>query len=318
MTSCQNKNSPRVAVLLAAFNGVTWLEEQILSILRQKNIEITLFISVDLSTDNTEKLVGFLSEKYSKIKLLELGKHFGSAAKNFYHLLSIVDFQDFDYIALADQDDIWLPGKLNRATSCLSALNAHAYSSNATAFWEDGKKIETNKSQKQAKWDFLFEAAGPGCTYVLTQNIAIQIQLMLQENRALAKTVHMHDWLIYAFVRSKQYRWFIDNNSLILYRQHMHNELGVNIGINAFVRRSKKVLSGWALGQSLQIACILGLSSTPFIRSWEKGSRIAYLNLSKYSWQCRRRFIDKLFFFSACLWMFIVGSKIDHSILSRK
>lgn len=318
MNSCQNQNVPRVAVLLAAFNGVVWLEEQIISILRQKDIEVTLYISVDHSTDNTEQLVVLLSEKYSKIKLVGFGKHLGGAANNFFHLLTIVNFQDFDYIALADQDDIWLPGKLKRAISCLSALNAHAYSSNATAFWEDGRKIQINKSQKQTTWDFLFEAAGPGCTYVLTQNIALQVQLMLQEKRALANTIYMHDWLIYAFVRSKQYRWFIDDNSFILYRQHKRNEIGANIGINAFVRRSQKVVSGWALGQSLQIACILGLNSTPFVRSWEKGSRIAYLNLSKYSWQCRRRFIDKVFFFLACLGMFTVGSKIDRSLLSHK
>jgi rhamnosyltransferase len=318
MTSCQNKNAPRVAVLLAAFNGATWLEEQILSILYQKDIEVTLYISVDLSTDNTEQLVVLLSEKYSNIKLLDFGKRLGGAANNFFHLLSIVNFQDFDYIGLSDQDDIWLPGKLKRAISCLSALNAHAYSSNATAFWEDGRKEQIIKSQKQVTWDFLFEAAGPGCTYVLTQNMALQIQLMLQEKGVLTNTIYMHDWLIYAFVRSKQYRWFIDDNSYILYRQHQQNEVGANIGVNAFIKRSQKVLSGWALGQSLQIAYILGLNSMPFLRGWEKGSRIAYLNLSKYSWQCRRRFIDKVIFFAACLGMFIIGSKIDHSMLSRK
>jgi rhamnosyltransferase len=318
MNSCQNQNVPRVAVLLAVFNGVAWLEEQILSILRQKDIEVTLYISVDLSDDNTEQLVVLLSEKYSKIKHLDFGKHLGGAALNFYHLLSMVNFQDFDYIALADQDDVWLPGKLKRAISCLSVLNAHAYSSNATAFWDDGRKIEIIKSQKQTTWDFLFESAGPGCTYVLTQNIVLQIQLMLQEQRALVNTIYMHDWLIYAFVRSKKYRWFIDDNSYILYRQHKHNVIGVNIGINAFVGRSQKVLSGWALGQSLQIAFILGLHSSPFVRIWEKGQRIAYLNLSRYSWQCRRKFIDKVIFFLACLGMFIVGSKINHSMLSHK
>jgi rhamnosyltransferase len=318
MTSYQNKNAPRVVVLLAAFNGVTWLEEQILSILCQKDIEVTLYISVDLSTDNTEQLVVLMSERYSNIKLLDFGKRLGGAANNFFHLLSMVNFQDFDYIALSDQDDIWLPGKLKRSISCLSALNAHAYSSNATAFWEDGRKKQIIKSHKQVTWDFLFEAAGPGCTYVFTQNMALQIQLMLQEKRVLTNTIYMHDWLIYAFVRSKQYRWFIDDNSYILYRQHQHNEIGVNIGINAFVKRSRKVLSGWALGQSLQIACILDLNSTPFVRSWGKGSRIAYLNLSRYSWQCRRKFIDKVIFFLACLGMFIVGSKIDHSMLSHK
>ena len=45
---------PRVAILLAAYNGITWLPEQLDSILGQRNVEVSVFASVDLSTDGTE------------------------------------------------------------------------------------------------------------------------------------------------------------------------------------------------------------------------------------------------------------------------
>lgn len=312
-----NPNYPEVAVLLAAFNGAQWLEEQVMSILNQSNVVITLFISVDLSSDDTESLVASLSAQYPQIKHLDFGSHFGGAAKNFYHLFSAVDFQPFQFVALADQDDIWLPDKLKRAISCLSILSAQGYSSNATAFWEGGKKKEVIKSQKQTSWDFLFEAAGPGCTYVFTQNLTLQIQLMLQVNWQLVNTVYMHDWLIYAFARSKKFRWFIDEKSFILYRQHSRNHIGANIGMNAFIKRFSRVLSGWALSQSLLIATILDLESTNFVMSWRMGSRTGYLRLSKYSLQCRRSLVGKVYFLLACLVMSALGSTIDNSMLER-
>ena len=307
-------NHPKVAVLLAAFNGAQWLEEQVISILNQENIELSLFINVDSSSDGTEVLVSDLCKKYPQIQHLEFGKRFGGAAQNFYHLLSSVDFDSYEFIALADQDDIWLPNKLKRAISCLSILKAQAYSSDATAFWESGKEVGIIKSQRQTPWDFLFEAAGPGSTYVFTQNLALQIQQMLIHKQALVSSIYMHDWLLYAFTRSKQYRWFIDDQSCIRYRQHLSNQVGANIGVNAFIKRSQKVLSGWALGQSLQIARTLDLESSPFLQDWKTGSRLAYLRLAKYSWQCRRKLVDKLYFFFACLGMFIMGSPIDNSV----
>lgn len=311
MNLCIQPKLPKVAVLLAAFNGVQWLKEQVVSILEQQNVEISLFINVDSSSDGTEALVSSLCIQHPQIKHLELSKYFGGAAQNFYHLLSSVDFHSYDFVALADQDDIWLPNKLGRAISSLSTLKAKAYSSNATAFWENGREVGTIKSQRQTQWDFLFEAAGPGCTYVFTKELALQIKQFLNQKEALVNGIYMHDWLLYAFTRSKQYRWFIDDQSFIRYRQHASNAVGANIGVRAFIKRSRKVLSGWALGQSLQIAKALDLDSSSFIKEWESGSRLAYLCLSKYSCQCRRKLIDKIYFFGACLGMSIIGSTID-------
>jgi rhamnosyltransferase len=318
LMSMHNKsNLPKVAVLLAAFNGARWLKEQVNSILTQKNVEISLFVSVDQSSDETEAIVSALCDQFPQIKALEFGHKFGGAALNFYHLFQKVDLHPFEYIALADQDDIWLPEKLWRAISCISVLKADAYSSNAIAYWDNGNKTSISKAQAQTTWDFLFEAAGPGCTYVFSQSLALQIQNMLIQKAALAEQVWMHDWLFYAFTRSKKLRWFIDEQSLILYRQHSLNQVGANIGMRAFIKRSNKVLSGWALGQSLQIAKTLNLDHLDFINQWKSGSRVAYLHLAKESWQCRRKLRDKFYFFLACLGMFLIGTKIEPLMLEH-
>ncbi|MGJ7781546.1 hypothetical protein [Escherichia coli] len=53
----------RIAILLAAYNGARWLEEQISSILQQTNVEVTIYVSIDLSNDETYLLVSKLALK---------------------------------------------------------------------------------------------------------------------------------------------------------------------------------------------------------------------------------------------------------------
>ena len=97
---------PSIAILLSAYNGAEWIEEQIDTILKQHDVSIQLFISVDLSTDNTYDLCKELEQKKTNITILEYGERFGGAAKNFFRLIRDVNILGFDYVALADQDDI--------------------------------------------------------------------------------------------------------------------------------------------------------------------------------------------------------------------
>ncbi|EIH2509911.1 glycosyltransferase, partial [Shigella flexneri] len=48
-----SSDQKRVAVLMATYNGECWIEEQLKSIIEQKDVDISIFISDDLSTDNT-------------------------------------------------------------------------------------------------------------------------------------------------------------------------------------------------------------------------------------------------------------------------
>ena len=51
------KINKKVAVLMPVYNGEKFLKKQINSILNQKKVDITIFISVDKSTDNSLKLI---------------------------------------------------------------------------------------------------------------------------------------------------------------------------------------------------------------------------------------------------------------------
>jgi len=300
---------PSIAVILAAYNGSVWIQEQIESIFAQEDVGVRLFVSVDASSDGTEALVERMAAEDSRIVVLPHGQRFGGAAPNFYRLVKDVDFSAFDYIALADQDDIWLNNKLSRACDVLASTGADAYSSNATAFWPDGRQMLIKKSQPQVQWDFLFEAAGPGCTYVLSRKLAVEIQKQITLKWGEVQSVGLHDWLFYAYARANGYRWLIDDFSGIRYRQHAHNQVGVNAGLKAFLHRFTKVINGWGFTQAAKISHVIGLADDPFVCRWSGGSRAGLLYLGLHFYQCRRRFRDQVFFFFSCVLLSVLGKR---------
>jgi rhamnosyltransferase len=300
-------NGKRIAVLMTIFNGIHWFDEQLISILNQENVDITVFVSVDKSSDGSEILIDEWASNDSRIKVLPHGHYFGGAAPNFFRLLSEVDFSKFDYVSLSDHDDIWDSKKLNAAIESLNTENAAAYSSSALAFWDSGRTAFINKSQRQVRWDYFFEAAGPGCTYVFTKSLALALQQLLITKPNAAYQVGLHDWFIYAFARANGYSWIIDSQSWLSYRQHASNQVGMNSGFKAFMHRAKKVSSGWALSQSILLADLLDERDDLFVKTWVSGNSWGLVRLAMHSWQCRRRLRDKFLFFCSCLYMALIG-----------
>ena len=249
---------PSVAVLLAAYNGLEWINEQIDTILSQKNIDINIFVSVDVSSDGTYEWCRDLAKRNSCIEVLPYGDHFGGAANNFYRLIYDVDFNKYNYIALADQDDIWLPDKLSHSVNILQKNDLDAYSSDVMAFWSDGRKKLVKKSYPQKRYDYIFEAAGPGCSYVFKRQSLQKFKNFLIKNWGKVSVVESHDWLIYAFFRSRNMSWYIDNKAVMLYRQHEANQVGINFGFFAYLKRVKMIKNGWYYSEVQKISKAIG------------------------------------------------------------
>ncbi|KOP54963.1 glycosyl transferase [Pseudomonas coronafaciens pv. porri] len=292
--------TPKVAVLLAAYNGRSWIEAQLESILMQTHVCVSVFISVDTSTDGTEAWCADYAQRHANVTLLPLAARFGGASRNFFRLIRDVDFSSFDYVAFSDQDDIWYPDKLERAVSALKSGNHHAYSSNVIAFWPNGQRLLLDKAQPQVRWDHLFEAAGPGCTYVLSRPLADAFKASLIAQWDAAQAVSLHDWYCYAFARSQGYHWLIDPVPGMDYRQHANNQVGANTGLASLLTRLKKIADGWWAGQVLLISQLTG-GNEALPAGKTAGTRWLFLRLAFKARECRRRPRDKLFFIIACL-----------------
>jgi glycosyltransferase involved in cell wall biosynthesis len=99
-----------VQILLATYNGERFLREQLDSLFNQTFSHFTVLIRDDGSTDNSLRIIETYQQKYpSKIIVLKDNKKNVGAAQNFGILL---EHSTADYIFFCDQDDIWLPEKI--------------------------------------------------------------------------------------------------------------------------------------------------------------------------------------------------------------
>lgn len=292
---------PRVAVALAAYNGMEFIAAQIDSILKQAGVTVRVFVSVDKSSDGTEQWVEHLTKREPRVVLLETGQVFGGASANFFRLLREMCLDEFDYFAFADQDDIWELEKLHRAHMQMRLHAVSAYSSNVTAFWPSGRRHVINKAQPQRQWDHLFEAAGPGCTYVLKHELACELQSVARSKGELLTRLTFHDWFCYAYARSHGYAWHIDDYSGLMYRQHSANQFGANAGWLPMVRRMKQVWSGEAFGQLRLMVDAIGLPATHPVRFMLTGGALGLIKLALLSYRCRRKTSEQFVFCVSCL-----------------
>ncbi|MGL6150536.1 MAG: glycosyltransferase [Aeromonas sobria] len=285
---------PKVAVLLAAYNGLKYLPEQLESIYSQVGVQVDIYLSVDASSDGTEEYIASLAIERNNVIPLRFGSKFGGAAKNFFHLIRAVDFSDYDYVSLADQDDIWESDKLEHAIRKLNEHSASCYSGSVTAFWENGRSEFIDKAQNQRSRDYLFEAAGPGCTYVFNRDVMNSFKHWLAPSyNEIAEDIALHDWLLYAFARSQGERWFIDPEPKMLYRQHANNQVGTNNNIKAARKRLQLIKSKWYRHQVIHIVDYLQLNNEPIAKYGLKNGYLGNLYLLLYVYKLRRRLRDR-------------------------
>lgn len=235
---------PSCAILLATYNGECWIREQLDSLSVQECVDLRVIVSDDQSSDGTMRL---LSERASALALSILptqSERFGSANRNFLRLVRDADIGNAEYVALADQDDIWHADKLSRAIGRLQANGAAAYSSDFEAFWPDGRKRIIKKSHAQKKFDHLFGSPGPGCTFVFTRALFMEMRVWVTANFSVLSQLWVHDWIMYAYARTHGHSWVIDSVATIRYRQHQSNEIGVNFGLKAVQRRLAVIKEG--------------------------------------------------------------------------
>ena len=183
------------------------------------------------------------------------------------------------------------------------------FSSNVIAFWPDGSEKLIVKSQPQQIYDFLFESAGPGCTFLMTPWLAEEVKRLLVSNDA-AWEVELHDWLTYAVCRAHNKTWVIDHMPSIRYRQHNFNVMGANSGIKPALSRLKKINNGWYRHQVTLVSKVVA-SINPdfqflFFREIIQRKTFAnQLSLLSYAMSGRRAPLARLgLFFSVLFFIF--------------
>lgn len=254
------RSEPSVMVLMATFNGMPYLAEQVESILNQVDVGVHLVVSDDQSGDGRWEWLVHKASEDPRVLLLPRIEPSGGFAANFYRLLC--DAPLAELVAFSDQDDIWRSSKLAHQVAVLRTSDCEGISSNVTAVTARGDRTLIRKSYPQRRLYYLFEAPGPGSTFVFTRRLADTIRERLAAPDGRGRAVQAHDWLTYAVCRARGWRWLIEDTPWVNYRQHETNAFGVNRGLLPALQRFQHLRDGSYRSEILKVAETVGPIAT--------------------------------------------------------
>lgn len=217
----------KIDILMATYNGEKYLEEQIESILKQTYSNFRLIISDDCSTDGTGEILKKYSQKDNRIEIYFQEKNLGYI-KNFEFLLNKVENKIY---MLSDQDDYWLPDKVEKTYKKLKEAKADLVFTDLIVVNEKEEIInksfnklmnldkKINKTKNTKELVYLYNCI-TGCTIMSKKDFIKDIVPIPTESKHV-----LHDHWISLVVSMKGKVEYLPEG-LIKYRQHGNNQIG--------------------------------------------------------------------------------------------
>lgn len=234
--------SPRIAILLATFNGAAFLAEQLDSLRRQSVQSWRLVVSDDGSTDGTRAIVeAFAASMPGRVSWVE-GPRQGATA-NFLSLVSRT--LEGEWLAYCDQDDVWLPERLARGVEALTDLPGPAVHAARTVICApDLTQLGPAPlfTRTPGFRNALVQACLPGNTTLV--NAAGAALLRRAVPAAQPAGIVSHDWWTYQILSGTGAAVLRDPAQTVLYRQHAGNVMGRNDTMRARLARLVRLGSG--------------------------------------------------------------------------
>ncbi len=218
----------QICIIMAVYNGEEYLAEQIDSLLNNSCQNFTLHIFNDHSQDRSETIINEYAGKYpGKIYAHHHTENHG-VIRNFLEGTRIMDA---DYYMFCDQDDVWMPDKIQHSLDAMEQLESTADGKPCVVFG-DARIVDRNLQalapsfQRQSR--FHTDALDPA--HILMENKLIGCTILF--NRSLRQmlttfpsAIRMHDWWI-ALIGSFFGKITYLDEPLLLYRQHENNVVG--------------------------------------------------------------------------------------------
>lgn len=224
-----HENSIAIDILLATYNGERFLAEQLNSLLAQRSVNIRVLVHDDGSTDATRDILQNYAQRFpDKIVLIDGPTRLG-ARGNFAYLLQHVAAP---YVALSDQDDVWLQNKLRILLAKIHEMEA-AYGKNTPLLVHCDLEVVDEGMAPIHRSFWCYQGINPArdkLNHLLVQNNVTGCASLM--NLALVRYAlpipgfaRMHDHWI-ALVASAFGHASYVRRPLVKYRQHEKNTLG--------------------------------------------------------------------------------------------
>ena len=220
-------SSACIAVVLAHFNGSSWLERQLQSIQNQTHKFIDVYIFDDCSSETEVNRCKKIASKYPVVKKIFQARLNQGFARNFISGLQFVG-DGYDYYAFSDQDDYWLPDKVSAAVRQLDAISQQSklYCSR-TFYFCDETRVVTGSSPLFTKnptfGNALVQNIAGGNTMVFDGFLRSQLLKMDKVSDCIS-----HDWMVYQLASGSGSTVIYDPQPKIHYCQTGQNLVGAN------------------------------------------------------------------------------------------
>ncbi|MFK7837003.1 MAG: glycosyltransferase [Sulfitobacter sp.] len=235
-------NSPEVTILMGTLNGAAHLSAQLGSLSNQTHTSWHLVASDDGSRDATLSILSDFARDHPDKVTIRSGPERGFSA-NYLSMMRALPARP-GFVCLADQDDIWLTGKISRAVQCLSTNHHPTLYAGRRIIWQE-KTGHTYHSRPISRpctlHNALIENIAAGNTIVLNPAAAA-----LSRQAALkSSAIFAHDWWLYLLITASGGKVVFDNGPpQVFYRQHDRNVIGANDRWSDHWRRKSGVLKG--------------------------------------------------------------------------
>ncbi len=292
--------NPKVDVLLATCSGERFLAQQIDSILNQTYPFIRIIISDDASEDDTQKIIQeYVGRFPEKILFIENQKRLG-IKKNFSLLMKI---SSAPYVLFSDQDDIWLPQKVEKTLNCIQSME-DKFGSQPFLVHTDLTVVDEHlKVLHNSFWKYVNINPLVNMTFnrLLNQNVVTGCTMMVNRllvelARPIPEEAFMHDWWI-TLVAATLGKIAVLNESTIFYRQHGKNTLGAQKfgSVKNLIVNFKKLMHKDI--RKFQQATFFYHRYHELLEIEHKNNLKLFLNLQRLSWFRKRYAIYKNGFF---------------------
>lgn len=221
-----------ITILLATYNGITYLPDLIASLQSQTFDDFQVLMRDDLSTDGTPEYLANVCCGDSRFHLLSPGSHLG-ASGNFFSLLREAQ----GYTAFCDQDDVWHPRRLEACMSRMQKAESELAPGTPVLVHSDlriigptGVPLHDSFIRYQG-----WHIQDTGLNRLLvTNNVTGSSMLINDALRSMAvmvddRKVFMHDWWIAKTCAATGVICPIEE-PLVDYRQHGDNAVGASSG----------------------------------------------------------------------------------------
>lgn len=220
--SLDKKNFFDVDILLSVYNGAEFLPSFLDSLASQSAVKINLLVRDDGSSDDSIAIIEGFRSSFDSLTILR-GINIG-ASESFRQLMQV---SRAEIVALADQDDIWLPDHLAthiRAMSKAGGEPTLTFGMVREFFGKHKKRTFPSSNRIDYCLGIFFENPGRGCTFVMNREMK---DLSLKEWDTFS--IPWHDWKILLLARFLGKLKFVDEVS-VLYRLHSKNAIGSTWG----------------------------------------------------------------------------------------